>query len=589
MNTIAKFLEVSKQGGSVYMHDVKAAFSKMDDKITLALHLLNGGVRVFELPLPIPQTEAEGRFIQDYFYGRVYNIISMLGGVKMDVYCGSKPFFKELAQGLEKVFGVNVARLKREGYAKCLNVADRMNLALGEAQFCFELFLGDADIKDQSDQTLELDIVSGFKEAASRAAHGRFIGIDIGGTDIKLVGVHNGRLNHIKEYDWNPSSFKTIDCITSVVLLLARMSRALLCLPYELSQKARELRELVLDKNASYESMFLNVELLEALASELIGVDGIGVSFPDVVVRDKIVGGETHKTKGVREHSKDYEKEFKALTALNCSLNEYCREGGKVHITNDGPMSAYTAAVELAHSHEASTIRLGMFAHSLGTELGTGWVNEEGKVPEYPLEVYNCIIDLGNAPARSYEALDVRSLNNFNTGLAGTLQRFTGQSGAFRLAEEYYKKTAPKAYEELFEKGFITKTGAQMFASVEPVDMRKAFLEHLMEQAEQGMPEAMEIFSTIGKCLAATWLETDEVLKPKCKARVLFGRFVKRRAVFQLMNEGATKVLPNLTLLAADDSLAFTKLMAELRDSKEYTVAQFGQAVGSVYFAASVL
>ncbi|HOF95266.1 MAG TPA: hypothetical protein PLE79_06985, partial [Clostridia bacterium] len=155
--------------------------------------------------------------------------------------------------------------------------------------------------------------------------------------------------------------------------------------------------------------------------------------------------------------------------------------------------------------------------------------------------------------------------------------------------EEYYKLTAPNEYAALFEKGFITKTEKGLIASIAPVDMRKAFLEHLMAQAEQGMPEAMEIFRTIGKCLAATWLETDEVLRPKCKSRVLFGRFVKKNAVFALMNEGAKELLPNLTLLAADESLAYTKLMCELRDSKEYTVAQFGQAVGSVYFAASML
>ena len=589
MSKISRFLEISNAGGSVYMHDVKAAFNKEHEKFTLVLHLLNGGLRVFDIPMPEPKTKEDERFLQDYFYGRVYNILSMLGGVKMDVYCGSSKYLKDLAEGLIAAFGVNVPRLKREGYAKCLNVADRMNLALGAAQFSFELFDGAANIKEQPEEVLLTDVVSGFKKAADRAMHGCFTGIDIGGTDIKLVGVNNGRLDHIKEYDWNPSSFKTIDCLTSVVLLLARMSRALLSLPIELSQEAQKLRKAVLEKDAPFETMIGDVVRLETLAGELKGVDGIGVSFPDVVVRDRIVGGETHKTKGVREHSKDYESEFKSLTALNCSLSEYCSANGKVHITNDGPMSAYTAAVELAHSDKALSVSAGMFAHSLGTELGTGWVDEEGKVPEYPLEVYNCIIDLGNAPAAGYEAADVRSLNNFNTGLAGTLQRFTGQSGAFRLAEEYYKSTAPNEYAALFEKGFITKTEKGLVASIAPVDMRKAFLEHLMAQAEQGMPEAMEIFRTIGKCLAATWLETDEVLRPKCKSRVLFGRFVKKNAVFALMNEGATELLPNLTLLAADESLAYTKLMCELRDSKEYTVAQFGQAVGSVYFAASML
>jgi hypothetical protein len=37
-----------------------------------------------------------------------------------------------------------------------------------------------------------------------------------------------------------------------------------------------------------------------------------------------------------------------------------------------------------------------VFAHTLGTELGTGWIDETGAIPQIPLEVYNCVIDLGN-------------------------------------------------------------------------------------------------------------------------------------------------------------------------------------------------
>jgi hypothetical protein len=253
-------------------------------------------------------------------------------------------------------------------------------------------------------------------------------------------------------------------------------------------------------------------------------------------------------------------------------------------------MAAYTAAVELAHSPYADDVKAGMFAHTLGTELGTGWIDEQGSVPEYPLEVYNCIIDLGNEPAKAYHYNDVRSLNNFNTGLAGTLQKYTSQSGAFRLAEEYYRTSVPELYNELFKKGFITiENEHSMVPTIEPVDMRKKFLEHLMAQAENGVPEAERIFRRIGEYLAATWLETEDALHPAAKARVLYGRFVKCRRCFELMYEGARTVLPGIVLSAADDELAFTPLMCELRDNPEYSVAQFGQAAGCVYFAASVL
>ena len=588
MHAIGNFLKISRRGGSVYLHEVKAAFSGEASGITLVLYLLEGSAHVFEIKLPIPQTAEEEHFVEEYFYARVYNILSMLGGVKMDVYTGGEAYCGSLAQRLSEVFGVEEERVLRRGYAKCLNVADRMNIALHAAPFRFALHEGAAPMGNQEKESKRGDILAGLRGAVERSMRGAFVGIDVGGTDIKLIAARDGRIDHMREYDWNPSSFETVDEISSVVLLLARMSRALLSFD-TLPQEACALREAVLKKGAAAEAIEEGVLRLEALAEKLTELDGMGVSFPDVVVRDKIVGGETHKTKGVREHASDYEKEFAKLSILNQGLAAYCKKEGSVHITNDGPMSAYAAAAELAHSPEAASVTEGIFAHSLGTELGAGWINGEGKVPEYPLEVYNCIIDLGNAPARSFLPADVRSLNNFNTGLPGTLQRFAGQSGAFRLAEEYYRKSAPARYQELFELGFILRTGEGMEAAIEPVDRRKAFLEHLMAQAEAGVEEAMEIFKTIGKCMAAVWLETDSTLHPACKSRVLFGRFVKRRAVFALMNEGAKEICPDILMFPADDELAYTELMVQLRDSKQYTVAQFGQAVGAIYFAASVL
>jgi hypothetical protein len=211
-------------------------------------------------------------------------------------------------------------------------------------------------------------------------------------------------------------------------------------------------------------------------------------------------------------------------------------------------------------------------------------------VPEYPLEVYNCIIDLGNDPAKAYASADVRSLNNFNTGIAGTLQKYTSQSGAFRLAEEYYRKSAPVLYKQLFDEQYITvETENCMVPTVEPVDLRKKFLEHLMAQAENGVPDAERIFEQIGEYLAVTWLETEDVLHPAAKERVLYGRFVKRRKCFELMLAGARRILSDIVFSAADDELAYTPLMCELRDDPAYSVAQFGQAAGAVYFAASVL
>ena len=91
----------------------------------------------------------------------------------------------------------------------------------------------------------------------------------------------------------------------------------------------------------------------------------------------------------------------------------------------------------------------GVFAHTLGTELGTGWVTETGAIPDIPLEVYNFIIDLGCWPERAFEPDDLRSVNNFNTGLPGTLQKYCSQSGVFRLALKRFSSERPDLLREL--------------------------------------------------------------------------------------------------------------------------------------------
>lgn len=590
MYDTSAFLNAAAPGNSVYMHTIRTAYDTIGVPCYLALDMANGGARTFRVRLPQPGSREEAGFIRDYFYARVYNILSILGGVQMRVYPGEGAFARELAAGLPASFGIGQAKEARRGYAKCVNVADRMNRALGASAFSFRIMEGAEPPLARTANRAAGNIIADLRTAAAKAMEGLFCGIDIGGTDIKLIGVRNGQIHHIKEYDWNPTGFAHIDPILRTVCLLVRASRALLSMPDKPSQGQRLLAQRILEKETPIPVLEAALEELEAGLGDIRALQGVGVSFPDVVVRNRIVGGETHKTKGVREHAADYEGEFARLTCLDLELGKLCAPEGKVHITNDGHISAYTAAVELAHSPQWEMVRDGMFAHSLGTELGTGWMDEAGNVPEYPLEVYNCIIDLGNFPAKALPAQDVRSINNFNTGLSGTLQRYAGQSGAFRLAEAYYRADAPQAYQRLLELGLMRwESPERLAAAVEPKDMRKAFLEHLMGQAEAGMPQAEEIFRTIGEYLAATWLETEAVLAPAAKSRILFGRFVKRHRCFQLMQAGAKRICPQLQLIAADDELAFTPLMQQLRAHPSYSVAQFGQAVGAVYFAAAIL
>ena len=97
------------------------------------------------------------------------------------------------------------------------------------------------------------------------------------------------------------------------------------------------------------------------------------------------------------------------------------------------------------------------------------------------------------------------------------------------------------------------------------------------------------IFRTIGAYIAVTWAENEYMLHPAATERTLFGRLVKRPECFELIKEGAEKIEPSLVLKCADSDLAVTPLMRQLEEDPVFTVAQFAQAVGALYFGCLAL
>ena len=580
-----EFLNRAERGEHVFLPDVRAAFSAGTSRIQCVLELVIGGERHWEIRVPAAKNVAEAAFVKEYCYASFYNLISTFGGKRMRLYVSPMDSFSaELCATLDDVFQVHRPKRERRGYGKCLNVTDRINAAMGEEPFSFQIVLGSYAGTNPSQPTA--DALATLRSTVNKARTSTLCGIDIGGTDIKVVGIRNGRIVAVKEYDWNPAEMVNAEQILEPILLMARIARAAMSLPD--TAEASELRERMLQKGASNEAMQSAVDACREAYGEAPLLDGIGVCFPDVVIDDRIVGGETYKTRGIRATSPDYEAEFLKLSKLKELLLEQCRPGGKVHMANDGALAAYTAAVELAHSEQAGSVANGVFAHTLGTELGTGWIDETGEIPPIPLEVYNCIIDLGNHPARAYHELDARSVNNFNTGLAGTLQKYCSQSGAYRLALRLFEQQAPERYAELFDHGFLQQRENGVFVALSPADMRKPLLEYLMRLAAEGDPAAEAIFRQIGEYLAVTFEETEWMLAPKSKQRVLFGRFVKHKRCAELLQEGANERNP-VRFVAGDGTLAYTPLMLDLKQDPVHTVAQFGQAVGAAYFAASQL
>jgi len=585
------FIEQARRDLPVYLTEVRRDFLASEGAdLVLDLKKFDGTYRRIRLRLPLSdiQSEEQLRFAKEYFFAEVYNILSSLGGAELTVYtaaCDEK--LTVLFEEITAAFGIGRGRKERRAYGRSVNVIERMlDSQNAAAPFAINVVQGEAPESPEVHAGGE-NFAAHFMKAFAGIENKALCGVDIGGTDIKLSVSAGGKLCYLKEYDWFPTLFTRADQLVKPVCLLVRLLRARLsCDSVQADAAVVEGLDGAINHHVSDGEIEQAVARAEqALGANLKGFDAIGLCFPDVVIKDKIVGGEVHKTRGIRENPDiDYELEFKKLMHLNDILAAYCVPGGKVSMTNDGPMAAFTAAMEMIAAGRSEALRQGRFAHTLGTDLGTGWVDETGKIPEIPLEAYNFIIDLGSLRGREYHPDDLRSINNFNTRLPGTVQKFMGQSGVFRLAIKASQAGNGKLYSDLLEKGFIEERDGGVFVVLKPKDMRKPLLEYLMGLCQAGDPLMQEVFLEIGRATGITISETNHILAPATKERVLYGRLVKLPCCFELIKRGAAEIDDTFLLSVADEQNAFTGLMLQLKDHPVYTVAQFAQSVGAIYY-----
>ena len=559
---LSQWLQQAASGRSVWLSDVRQQCAALPDHIdvTVQLTLIDGTRRDFSLPVPRWENAEQRQFVAQYITAQVFNTLSALSGREMAFYLDLRETEAvALLAELETVFQVRQAA--RSGYGKVINIADRLCRAFGGGAFAFAVRDRSAYIPAPPEMPRGGDLLPRLRQAVECCGSGVCCGIDIGGTDIKAAVAVDGRLICVKEYDWDPAASPVAEDITGPILLLVRL---MACCAAGMTPALQA----ALDKDAS------DAEMTRAVAqSSALPIDVLGVSFPDVVIRDRIVGGESPKTKGMRENPAiDYETAFAGLGGLVELLRPYCREDAAIHMTNDGHIAAFTAAAELAFSGRTPDFSGGVVAHALGTDFGVGYLDSDGSIPEMPVELYDFLLDLGSFPQRQLPPEDLRATRNENSGLPGA-RRYLGQAAAFRLAYD--------ADPALLE-GFVERQGAILSV---PPEMRKSCLAYLMEQAAAGNGAAQSVFRQIGRGVGQISREMRYLMRPRTDVRYLFGRFVKHPACFRLLQQGCREIVPDLRLEAADEDLTCTPLMRQL-PAHNVTVAQFGQAIGAMYCAA---
>jgi len=519
---IDQWVKKAQAGEPVWIGAVREACKKSPDSMQLTLRLttLSGEQRDFPCPLPRWKTPEERKFALDCLSAGVYNLLSALGGKQLE-YC----YDPEQTELTELICEAKQRLLPDSpGYGRITREVERIDRMAGR---------DDPDTGKQPDETLP-EFLRGVTE---RSLAGVRAGIDVGGTDIKCAVSVDGELKATLEYDWNPAQFRFASQLNGPILELAK-------------------------------------ELLDKAGADRF--DGIGLSFPDVVIGNRICGGETPKTGGMRaEKSPDYEQQCAEIRGLNEQLETLCRPGVRVRCANDGFVAAFSSGVELAYSEHPEQIEQGVFSHALGTSMGSGALNSDGTFPPIPLEFYDSVIDVGSWTSRTLDPGDLRSTCS-GSGLQ-SVDRYVGQASAFRYAYEI---------DPALLDGFLEERDGLLRIKSEPKDLRKPCLEHLMKEAENGNRNAEAVFVRIGEAFGIISREVLFYMHPETALRHIFGRFVKYPHVFEQLNAGFRKILPELQLIPADDGLAFSPLMVQLARRKDITVAQFGQAIGAVYLSA---
>ena len=526
---IRELIRKAERGESLWQPDLRQRFARYPGAHKALVRLCGdeGPPKDYELWIPPCEDAEEKRFLLRFAAANVYNILSAFSGREIRIFCDEETHL--LLAELPSLFHA------ADGFGKVRNIARRIH---GSFQITFSPLNERQPIGSETENSA-LNLPNRLKAICALADEKSCVGVDIGGSDIKLAASVRGKLVWTREYDWNPASIPTAEEIIGPILALIEEAK----------------------------------KKIEQYGAEL---DAVGISFPDIVIDDRIVGGETPKTKAMRENDAlDYEREFSKLRELKTHVHPLCAAGGQVHLTNDGNMAAFTAAIELAAAGNGDMIRGGVIAHTLGTDLGTGWLRADGTIPACPLELYDLLLDLGNHPAAALPPEDLRSTRNENSGMNG-LRRYLGQAAAYRLAWEL----DPKMLD-----GFVSPSGEILYVPTAPEDLRKPCLEHLMLLAEQGNPNAEEVFRRIGRNLSVVTREMNWLFGQTPPYRIVFGRLVKSSRCFDLLCEGFEDGKTGVSLVSADDDMAGTGLMRQLAETPGVTVAQFAQAVGSIYYA----
>lgn len=542
----------------------------------------------FEMPKG-ETLQGERELYRRYLLAMMNNLLVSFGGAGLELYFDeTDQELKSLAEEAVAEFQADSPRNDRKSYGVYLNYINRMNVFLGLGRFAFQL--KDLSAWPELDPEKEYRIYVPQKEEeelkllkrTATELEGRCIcSLDVGGNSIKGAVVKDGRALVLKEYQWYPTGCRTAQEMNDPMLLMVRFLSACTGLMERDGNLAAV--EAAFAKNVPYGQLLAETEALERSGICTKGrFDAIVIGFPDIVVHNKIAGGESFKHQGMKNNpDTDYEVEFFKTSDLDELAAPYAKEGAPVVVLNDGNAASYITSVEQTFAPESFIGENGMFCCTIGTEMGTGFISRGGTIQHIPLEGFQHVIDLGNEEYRKYPPADLRSVNSTNTGIPGVVQKYISQMGLFRMALTALWESKDPLFEKLQEMGLIAyDAGADTLYSVlEPEDRRGTLTRFLISQLSEGCPAVEEAFRMMGKAMGIL-IDQDRLIFPEITTRrLLSGGIIADDRAFALMREGLRAYNPSYDVMRLDEETMYSPLLRSMTPEQR----SFNVAIGSAY------
>lgn len=542
----------------------------------------------FEMPKG-ETLQGERELYRRYLLAMMNNLLVSFGGAGLELYFDeTDQELKSLAEEAVAEFQADSPRNDRKSYGVYLNYINRMNVFLGLGRFAFQLKDLSAWPKLSPEKEYRIYVPQKEEEElkllkrTATELEGRCIcSLDVGGNSIKGAVVKDGRALVLKEYQWYPTGCRTAQEMNDPMLLMVRFLSA--CTGLMERDGNLAAAEAAFAKNVPYGQLLAETEALERSGICTKGrFDAIVIGFPDIVVHNKIAGGESFKHQGMKNNpDTDYEVEFFKTSDLDELAAPYAKEGAPVVVLNDGNAASYITSVEQTFAPESFIDENGMFCCTIGTEMGTGFISRGGTIQHIPLEGFQHVIDLGNEEYQKYPPADLRSVNSTNTGIPGVVQKYISQMGLFRMALTALWESKDPLFEKLQEMGLIAyNAGADTLYSVlEPEDRRGTLTRFLVSQLSEGCPAVEEAFRMMGKAMGIL-IDQDRLIFPEITTRrLLSGGIIADDRAFALMREGLRAYNPSYDVMRLDEETMYSPLLRSMTPEQR----SFNVAIGSAY------